>query len=190
MLRTAYLLLGIVFIIAGIVFVLPHRYSDTHTPMLTLTSSAFQENASIPAQFTCDGANRSPELSISGVPAAAKSLVLIMDDPDIPEAVKTARGIDVFDHWVVFNMPPDTASLAEGQTPPGLEGANGAGKLGYTGPCPPDREHRYFFKLYALDTMLSLSEGATKAEVEAAMEGHRIESTELIGLYNRPQNAK
>ncbi|MDE2079015.1 MAG: YbhB/YbcL family Raf kinase inhibitor-like protein [Patescibacteria group bacterium] len=158
--------------------------------MLTLTSSAFAENGTIPGRYTCDGANTNPELSVANVPAAAKSLALIMDDPDIPESVKAARGIDVFDHWVVFNMPPTTAHLAASSTPPGIEGKNGAGGVGYTGPCPPDREHRYFFTLYALDAMLPLPSGATKQEVQAAMAGHVIESAGLVGRYNRLQNAQ
>lgn len=157
--------------------------------MLSLSSPAFSENGLIPAKYTCDGENINPALRISGVPETAASLVLIMDDPDIPSAVKTKTGIDVFDHWLIFNLSPQTGEISEHMEPAGMEGANGAGKRGYAGPCPPDREHRYFFKLYALGITLPLPEGASRKEVEAAMAGHVIESTELVGRYNRPQNA-
>ena len=145
--------------------------------MLTLSSAVFKENGIIPGKYTCDSENVNPPLSISGVPAGAKSLALIMDDPDIPQAVKERFGISVFDHWVVFDIPPETTEISENKKP-----------SNYTGPCPPDREHRYFFRLYALDTMLALPEGAPRAEVEEAMQGHIVESAELVGRYNRPQN--
>lgn len=151
------------------------------TTMMKLTSSAFGENQSIPSHYTCDGASISPELAISDVPLLAKSLVILMDDPDVPTNIKPDGN---FDHWVMYDIAVDTKVILEGQFA-GTLGANGTGKLGYIGPCPPDREHRYFFKLYALDIKLNLSEGKTKAEVQKAIEGHVIESTELIGLYNR-----
>lgn len=155
---------------------------------LSLTSPAFQHNASIPSQFTCDAENVSPPLSISGVPKGAKSLALLMDDPDIPKVFKEQRGIDSFDHWTLFNIPPDTSEIAQGGSA-GTRGANSAGKNEYTGPCPPREyepsEHRYFFRLYALDSLLSLGTGATKQEVLAAMEGHVLEQAELMGKYKR-----
>ncbi|MBI4086448.1 YbhB/YbcL family Raf kinase inhibitor-like protein [Candidatus Kaiserbacteria bacterium] len=153
--------------------------------MLTLTSPVFAEGGTIPSRCTCEGKNINPELRIEGVPEGAVSLALLMDDPDIPESVKQSRDIDVFDHWVAFNMPPDTAVIAEGATPPGVEGRNSAGESGYKGPCPPDREHRYFFKLYALDRTLDLNASATKADVEKAMEGHVVEETQLMGVYEK-----
>lgn len=157
--------------------------------MLRITSTRFEENALIPAVYTCDGENISPALSISGVPESAESLVLIMDDPDIPEVAKRAIGADVFDHWVVFNMPPPQAGerieIPDGAIPPGVQGSNTRATASYTGPCPPDREHRYFFKLFALDQMLAISEGATRTGVEQAMEGHILESAELIARYDR-----
>lgn len=158
--------------------------SNNHT-MLTLTSPAFKEGETIPTRFTCEGDNSNPELRIEAAPQGAASLALLMDDPDIPQSVKESRGIEVFDHWVVFNIPPETTVLAQGQKPPGVEGRNSAGNGGYRGPCPPDGEHRYFFKLYALDTMLDLNESATKADVEKAMEGHIIEETRLMGVYKK-----
>ena len=153
---------------------------------LTLTSSAFAEGASIPSRFTCDGDRSvSPALSIAGVPEGTKSLALIMDDPDVPKALH-ADG--VFDHWVLFNISPDTREIPEGKSV-GVAGENGAGKNAYTGPCPPPQyepsEHRYIFKLYALDSELALQAGAAKADVEKAMEGHIIAQAELIGRYKR-----
>jgi len=103
-----------------------------------------------------------------------------MDDPD---AIKPAG--KVWDHWVIFNMPPDTTEILEGTEPQGIHGIGTSGNLKYHGPCPPDGEHRYFFKLYALDMMLDLAEGVTKSEVENATQGHVIEQTELVGRYNR-----
>lgn len=156
---------------------------------LTLTSSAFAHTGTIPSTYTCDGQNSNPPLEIIGVPAGAQSLALIMDDPDIPDEVKQSRGIEVFDHWVVFNLPPTTHNIQKGTKPEGVEGKNSTGELGYTGPCPPPQyqptKHRYFFKLYALDTQLNLAEGATKADVEKAMEGHILQETQLVGTYER-----
>jgi hypothetical protein len=148
-----------------------------------LESSAFTHNGMIPAEFTCDSSNLSPPLSWSQPPANTQSLALIVDDPDAP--------MGTFVHWVLFNLPRQTASLPEHITSPSalpdhsLEGRNDFGKLGYGGPCPPSGTHRYFFKLYALDTLLNVRSGATKAQVEAAMQGHILASAELIGLYQR-----
>lgn len=153
----------------------------TETSIMKLSSPAFENNGNIPAKYTCDGENISPPLKIEGIPSSAKSLVLIMDDPDaVPVAGK------VWDHWVVWNIKVDTKTIAENSVPAGsIIGKNTRGVLGYGGPCPPDREHRYFFKLYALDAQLDLKEGATKAEVEKAMEGHTISKAELLGRYSR-----
>lgn len=145
---------------------------------MRLASSAFKEGGPIPAKYTCDGSNISPPLHFEDVPAKAKSLVLVMDDPDAPAGT--------WDHWVVFNIPPATREVKEGHSPPGVVGKNTRGELAYGGPAPPDREHRYFFKLYALDAMLALKEGATKAEVEMAMEGHVLAKAQLMGRYKRP----
>lgn len=153
--------------------------------MLKLTSSAFTHHASIPSQFTCDGTNEIPPLTIENVPPETKSLVLVVDDPDIPEMVKHKMNIDVFDHWVLYNIPPDTTDISTTVVEQSLQGIHSGGNLGYTGPCPPDGEHRYFFKLYALDGMLDLPESPTKQAVESAMHGHVLEQTVLIGLYKR-----
>lgn len=149
---------------------------------MKLTSSAFTNGGKIPSVYTCDGKNINPPLSLSDVPAQAKSLVLIMDDPDVPVSVRKDR---MWVHWVVYDMPTTVKTIPENSTPPGTPGKNTGGKLGYDGPCPPDREHRYFFKLYALDTLLKLPSGATKEQVEKAMAGHILASTELMGRYVR-----
>ena len=149
---------------------------------MKLSSSAFQEGKVIPSLYTCEGKNINPPLEINGVPPNTKSLVLICDDPDVP---KTLRPDGTYDHWVVFNIPPNVHKITENSTPPGVTGRNTAHQNKYTGPCPPDREHRYFFKLYALDKMLDLPAGATKKEVEKAMHGHIIAQTQLMGRYEK-----
>ncbi|MEK6891746.1 MAG: YbhB/YbcL family Raf kinase inhibitor-like protein [Nanoarchaeota archaeon] len=144
---------------------------------MQLTSSAFQHNSIMPSEFTCDGENINPPLSIIDVPANAKSLVLIVDDPDAPAGT--------WDHWVVFNMLPSTKQIGKNSQPQGVAGKNSGGRNNYQGPCPPSGTHRYFFKLYALDATLNLPEGSGKKQVESAMQGHILAKTELIGLYKR-----
>jgi Raf kinase inhibitor-like YbhB/YbcL family protein len=154
---------------------------------LTLTSPAFKPGGEIPAKHTCEGADTSPPLEWSGVPARAKSLALIVDDPDAPdpEAPKMT-----YVHWVLYDIPRATTRLAEGAAkgglPPGTrEGKNDWKRTGYGGPCPPIGRHRYFFKLYALDTELPDLGAPTKAQLEKAFEGHVIEKAELIGTYEK-----
>jgi len=151
---------------------------------LVITSSAFSENASIPAKYTCDGDNINPPWEIAGIDENSKSLVLIMDDPDVPRSL---RRDGMWDHWVKFNIPVSGSKFVveEGVEPAGVSGIGTSGNLGYYGPCPPDKKHRYFFKVYALDTMLNLPEGSTKKEVEDAMDGHILQRGELVGLYDR-----
>ena len=149
---------------------------------MQLTSSAFEHEGHIPAKYTCDGPNVCPPLQISGVPAEARSLVLIMDDPDVP---KHLRADGMWDHWVVFNLAPSLTTIAEAQEPQGIRGVGTGGNLNYYGPCPPDREHRYYFKLYALDAMLEIKEGATKGQVEDAMQHHILAQSTLMGRYER-----
>ena len=144
---------------------------------MKLTSPAFEHNGAIPSEYTCDGSDTSPELNIADIPKNTKSLVLINDDPDAP--------VGTWDHWIVFNMPTSTTKINKGQEPSGTGGKNSWGRTGYGGPCPPSGTHRYFFKLYALDTELDLGEGADKKSIEAAMEGHIIEKTELLGTYQK-----
>lgn len=146
---------------------------------MKIESSAFGNNSGIPVKFTCDGQGINPELKFSSVPKEAKSLALIVDDPDAP----VSGG---FVHWVVFNINPATKEIAENSSPAGaIEGTNGADHTGFVGPCPPTGTHRYFFKLYALDSALDLDSTAKRENVEQAMESHIIEQAELIGLYKR-----
>ena len=137
-------------------------------------TSEFDMNGKIPEKYTCDGEEVNPPIYIEGIPVDAESLVLIMDDPDAP--------VGTFDHWIVWNIEPGNI---EENSVPGVQGKNSFGKTAYGGPCPPSGEHRYFFKLYALDTKLDLPEGSDKEAVEKAMEGHVVEMGELIGLYSR-----
>lgn len=149
---------------------------------MQLKSAAFHHGGKIPARHTCDGDNLSPPLELSEVPASARSLALIMDDHDVPPEV-CADG--VWDHWIVFNIPPHVTEMAEGQEPDGRHGLGTGGNLAYSGPCPPDREHRYFLRVYALDTELDLPERASKHQVLEAMEGHILASAKLMGRYER-----
>jgi Raf kinase inhibitor-like YbhB/YbcL family protein len=149
---------------------------------MQLISSAFENGASIPSVYTCDGKGINPPLEIKGVPEGTKSLVLILDDPDVPSFVREDQ---MWVHWVIYDMPPETCFLKEDTIPPGIQGTGTGNKQHYEGPCPPDREHRYFFKLYALKGFLKLKPGATKEQVEAAMEGQVLEKTELMGCYIR-----
>jgi Raf kinase inhibitor-like YbhB/YbcL family protein len=149
---------------------------------MRLTSSAFIDKGHIPKKYTCDGENINPPLSISGVPAGTKSLVLLLDDPDVPHHL---RKDGMWDHWVIFNIPPNTTTILEGNEAVGTHGIGTSGNTAYEGPCPPDKEHRYFFKLFALDTLLSLPAKSNKREVEKAMQTHILEKTELMGRYAR-----
>jgi Raf kinase inhibitor-like YbhB/YbcL family protein len=144
---------------------------------MTIRSAAFQQGGDIPAKFTCDGGDTSPPLRISGIPSDAKSLVLIADDPDAPGGV--------FTHWLVWNIPPQTNSVAEGSSPKGVHGTNDFGKPGYGAPCPPSGAHRYYFRVFALDRELALLPGAKRSQLEAALKGHVIAQGELMGRYAR-----
>lgn len=142
-----------------------------------VSSPAFGEYGTIPKKYTCDGDNVSPPLTISNIPANTTSLALVVDDPDAP--------VGTFIHWTVWNIAPTTKEITEGESPhASQQGINSAGKTGYTGPCPPSR-HRYFFKLYALDTMIGLDGKANASDLEAAMHGHVIAQSRLIGVYQR-----
>ena len=145
---------------------------------MKITSIAFENQQKIPAKYTCTGENVNPPLQFLDVPQKAKSLVLIVDDPDAP-----MQGAWV--HWVVFNIDPTVTSLSEDKKPDGVEGTTSFGQASYGGPCPPSGTHRYFFKLYALDSMLDLTALADKKAVEEAMDGHILEKTELIGLFSK-----
>jgi Raf kinase inhibitor-like YbhB/YbcL family protein len=144
---------------------------------MKITSSAFQEGASIPSKFSCDGANTSPPLQIAEVPSGAKSLALIVDDPDAPSGL--------FTHWTVWNISAQINAIAEGSAPKGVQGTNDFGKSGYGGPCPPSGTHRYYFKIFALDRELDLPFGAKRGQLDEAMKGHIVAQGELMGRYSR-----
>jgi len=155
---------------------------------LTFTSCPFESGASIPTEYTCEGEDVSPPLAWSGVPDAAESVALIVDDPDAPG--------QTFTHWVLVNLPPTQTQLVRDvdlqhhlgtAEPAPVEGANGFGGTGYGGPCPPpgDGPHRYFFRLYALDTVLDVGPGASKQQVTDAMNGHVLAETDYMGTYER-----
>jgi hypothetical protein len=150
---------------------------------IKITSSAFQDGGLIPAKYTCDGADVSPPLQWDTVPEGTKSIALICDDPDAP--------MGTFVHWVLFNLPAETRQLAEKvpadkTLPSGArQGTSDFGRIGYGGPCPPSGTHRYFFKIYALDTTLDLPAGARKGDLLKAMQGHILAQGQLIGKYKR-----
>ncbi len=145
---------------------------------LRISSPAFEDNGSIPAKYSCDGANVNPPLVIENVPAGAKALALIVDDPDAP--------VGMWVHWVIWNIEPKTGEIGEGSVPAGAsQGRNDWRRNDYGGPCPPSGTHRYFFKLYALDAALNLPATTTKTALEKAMDGHILGQAQIIGLYKR-----
>jgi Raf kinase inhibitor-like YbhB/YbcL family protein len=145
---------------------------------MKISSPAFQEGGTIAEKFSKNGQNVSPELRIEGAPAAAKSLALIVDDPDAP--------VGLFTHWLVWNIDPKTTEIAENGVPKGaLQGTNDFPGRGYDGPQPPSGTHRYYFKIFALDRMLDLKSGAKRREVDAAIRGHVIAQGELMGRYSK-----
>jgi Raf kinase inhibitor-like YbhB/YbcL family protein len=142
---------------------------------LIIKSPAFANNEFIPTKHTCDGKDVNPPLNIEGIPDGTQSLVLIVDDPDAP--------MGTWDHWIVWNIPP--SGKIEENSVPGVEGLNDFRKHSYGGPCPPSGTHRYFFKVYALDTKLNLNANSRKNDLEKAMQGHILAKGELIGRYSR-----
>lgn len=152
---------------------------------LTLTSSSFPHGGEIPARHTCQGAESSPPLAWEGVPPETRSLALIVDDPDAPDPATPKR---VWVHWVLWDLPPSAGALPEGVSdgalPEGTRvGMNDMNDFAYGGPCPPIGRHRYFHRLYALDTLIGELEEPTKRSLLAAMEGHVLASAELMGTY-------
>ncbi|MFA5143884.1 MAG: YbhB/YbcL family Raf kinase inhibitor-like protein [Candidatus Omnitrophota bacterium] len=175
---------GLVIIAVTVFFVHGAVYSKGEGPVkLSVTSSAFKDEEAIPGKYTCDGKDVSPPLAWSDIPPGTRSVALICDDPDAP------RGTWV--HWVIFNMPPQSKGLVENV--PGeevladgsVQGVNDSRQIGYGGPCPPSGVHRYYFKVYALDTMISLAPGATKKDLEGAMAGHILADGQIMGRYSR-----
>lgn len=153
----------------------------------TLTSAAFADSGAIDAEYTCDGADRSPPLAWDGAPASTASFVLIVDDPDAPDPAAPKM---TWVHWILYNLPPSAtelpAGVADADLPSGTkQGLNDWGRTGYGGPCPPIGRHRYFHKLYALDTKLADLGTPTKAQLERAMSGHMVAQAQLVGTYER-----
>ena len=193
----AFLLIVAVGIIAFLVIIFsPDEKSkqtmENNNSKFSITSSVFSNDDFIPQKFSCDGENINPPLLISGIPEGAVSLALLVDDPDIPQQFKDSLSIDSFDHWTLFNIPVTGGELSidEGNIPNGsVVGENSRGNDAYTGPCPPPdmepTEHRYFFKVYALDTQLSLDNNATKGDVKSAMDEHILAEAELVGRFDR-----
>jgi Raf kinase inhibitor-like YbhB/YbcL family protein len=167
----------------------PSAGSSVPSPMppsstsLQVASASFKEGQLIPRQYTCDGVNISPPLEWSGVPKSAKTIALVADDPDAPGGTWV--------HWVFYNLPAANIGLVENLPADeslkagGFQGKNDFGKIGYGGPCPPSGTHHYYFKVYAVDSKLSLKAGATKAELLKAMEGHIVGQGQLVGTYAR-----
>ena len=144
---------------------------------MKITSTAFEDDGMIPSEYTCDGSDKSPPLTISEVPKEAKSLAIIMDDPDAP--------MGTFTHWVVWNISPQKTQFAKGEKISFPQGKTSFGSKSYGGPCPPGGTHRYFFKLYALDIILNIKEGSSKDDLEIAMSGHFLAEKSLMGKYSR-----
>jgi Raf kinase inhibitor-like YbhB/YbcL family protein len=169
--------------LAGLPAALNVVASEEVSMAFTLTSAVFTEGSAIPSQYTCDGQDASPPLAWTDPPAGTKAFALISDDPDAP--------MGTWVHWVAYNLPSSLRQLKEGlsteeQLSDGTrQGTTDFGRTGYGGPCPPSGTHRYFFKLYALDTTLSLAPGATKKQLEAAMQGHVLAQAQLMGTYRR-----
>jgi Raf kinase inhibitor-like YbhB/YbcL family protein len=150
--------------------------SITKVTTLIVESTAFSNKAFIPVKYTCGGDNINPPITIKNIPKETKTLALIMEDPDAPKGT--------FDHWLLWNIQP-TGSINENAAP-GIEGKNGAGKIGYHGPCPPEgNAHRYFFKVYALDKILEITAGADKKMLEEKMRNHLLGVGQIIGLYKK-----
>jgi Raf kinase inhibitor-like YbhB/YbcL family protein len=161
----------------------PPKQTPDRKSEITLVSAAFKEGQPIPRQYTCDGVNISTPLEWSGAPKTAKTIAIVADDPDAPAGT--------WAHWVLYNLPAENIGLVENVPATetlkagGFQGKNDFGKIGYGGPCPPSGTHRYFFKVYAVDAELPLKAGATKAELEKALEGHVLAQGQLIGTYSR-----
>ena len=145
---------------------------------MNITSSAFENNQPIPQKYSCNGENVSPPLSIREIPEGTRSLAILVDDPDAPAKVWV--------HWLIWNINPKSSVILEGNVPEGtVKGSNDFNNTGWEGPCPPSGTHRYFFRVYALDKTIDLSEGARRSDMEKAIEGHVIDSAELVGLYSK-----
>ena len=160
-------------IAAGFAF----AFAANASAQINVSSAAFQAGGTIPARFTCKGANLNPPLQFQGIPKAAKSLVLIVDDPDAPGGL--------FTHWLIWNIDPGTTQLREKSVPVGaIEGTNDFGKRGYGGPCPPSGTHRYYFRVFALDQKMDLKSGAKRSAVDRALKDHVLARGELMARFS------
>jgi hypothetical protein len=178
---------SLIFVQIVLVLLIVSAEAKEVNPIMKVTSPVFENQGEIPKKYTCDGEDIAPALAWSNVPAGTKSFALIVDDPDAPDPASPRM---TWVHWVMYNIPATTNSLPEGgkesDLPKGtLHGLNDWKKTGYGGPCPPIGKHRYFHKLYALDTVLPDLKRPTKAQLEKAMEGHILSKGELVGLYQR-----
>jgi Raf kinase inhibitor-like YbhB/YbcL family protein len=179
---------GLIGLSVALAMVSGTAYAVEGSKTMELNSSAFAQFADMPSKYTCEESNQSPPLAWSGVPAGTKSLALIVDDPDAPDPAAPRM---TWVHWVLYNIPPNTPGVEEGKSrAPELPAGTGQGlndwrREGYGGPCPPIGRHRYFHKLYALDTVLPVLNPATKATLEKAMHGHILAQCELVGYYRK-----
>jgi Raf kinase inhibitor-like YbhB/YbcL family protein len=175
--KMGYRLMALLFMGMVLVFSASVSKEVSATAALQITSTAFQNNGHIPRQYTCDGEDINPPLVIENCPQGTKSIAVICDDPDAP---------GTWVHWVIWNIDPSVKEIKGNTVPTGaVEGMNDFKKHQYRGPCPPSGTHRYFFKVYAMDTMLGISPNSQKADLEKAMQGHILAKGELIGLYKR-----
>lgn len=195
--RNAYALLGFLFLLVfgSATFLLnkaeapaPELYQAGDNTSMKLLSSAFTNNQTIPAKYSCDGENINPPFSIVDAPAGTKSFVLVMDDPDIPAEIKEQMGLPKFNHWALYNIPADTIEIPENFLGSNV-GLNSRSEANYRGPCPPPEyaptEHRYIFRVYALSGQLNFIKTPTLDEIEQAAQGSALDKAELVGLYDR-----
>ena len=183
--KATLIIVAFVLVITGVFFVFDKESNssatipiDNNTSTMQIKSSAFTNREKIPSKYTCDGANINPELLFLNIPKDTKSLALIFDDPDAPSGTWL--------HWSMWNISPDTKEIPENSIPTGsVSGTTSFGNVGYGGPCPGVGEHRYFFRLFALDIVLDIPSGENRTELEKTIAGHIIEQTKLIGTYSR-----
>ncbi len=175
--KIIYIILVVGIVIGVTSYIIVAKNKKRREKMIKITSPAFKNGDFIPQKYTCKGEDINPPLEFTNIPDAAKSLVLIMDDPDAP--------MGTWQHWLVWNISPEIKKIEENSVPKGaVLGRNDFGRLKYGGPCPPSGTHRYFFRLYALDVKLNLKEGATRKELDNAMGGHIIDSATLMGKFS------
>ncbi len=173
-----YLKIGFVLLLALVFAISSFWVEADELSLLIISSSAFEHNGMIPSKYTCDGSNVNPPFHFAEIPGGTRTLALIMDDPDAP--------MGTWDHWIVWNISLEYGRVDENTVPPGsVQGKNGWGRSEYGGPCPPSGTHRYFIKVFALDSLIPLEGGASKKDLEKAMGGHILSKGELIGIYRR-----